>query len=80
MKNRKQYKQYMKSDNWKSKRSQRIFKDGGMCQGVRAGKKCLSRFKLEVHHKTYIRMGNELMDDLITLCHKCHLAIHKRAA
>ena len=78
--NRKQYKQYMKSDKWELKRNQRILHDKGQCQGITNKKKCGSRYKLEVHHKTYMRFGNELMSDLVTLCHNCHVAIHKKAA
>lgn len=36
---------------------------------------CLSVEDLEVHHKTYERLGDELPEDLITLCRECHHAI-----
>ena len=67
----KHYRAFMKSPTWKAIRGLRIFKDKGQCAH------CSSRRKLEVHHKTYARFGGkELMQDLLTLCVKCHKAIH----
>lgn len=60
----------------------RIFKaevlkrDNYQCQS------CGNRFNLDVHHKdgnSYHRVKqqtNNKMDNLITLCHKCHLRLH----
>jgi 5-methylcytosine-specific restriction endonuclease McrA len=31
---------------------------------------------LDVHHLTYERLGNELPEDLIVLCHDCHSLEH----
>ena len=28
--------------------------------------------ELEVHHKTYVRYGDEIGEDLITVCRRCH--------
>lgn len=80
MRDRKQYKEYLRSNKWKSKRSERILRDKGQCQAIINSKKCKSTHKTEVHHLTYARFGNELMIDLITLCNKHHVAIHKQAA
>lgn len=30
----------------------------------------------DVHHKTYDRIGDELLDDLVLLCKSCHKAQH----
>lgn len=35
-------------------------------------------YQLEVHHLTYIRLGNEREDDLCVLCKECHMRRHKR--
>jgi hypothetical protein len=32
---------------------------------------------LEVHHRTYARLGFEQPDDLIALCHDCHQDHHR---
>ena len=67
----KQYKAFIKSPQWAAIRGRRIFKDRGQCVV------CKSRHKLEVHHKTYERFGGqELMQDLLTLCECCHKTVH----
>jgi hypothetical protein len=63
------YNRYISSEDWKVKRRQILERDGNCCQT------CLSNECLEVHHKTYERLGNEALKDLITLCHDCHEAI-----
>src|SRR3990167_3094341 len=41
---------------------------------------CLrSTKKLELHHKTYVRLGREKMSDLIPVCRDCHGRIHEIA-
>jgi 5-methylcytosine-specific restriction endonuclease McrA len=71
---RKQYRHYLKSAVWQAKRAQAILRDRGQCRH------CGSRYKLEVHHKTYIRFGRERLSDLITLCQLCHTYEHRRLA
>lgn len=66
------YQDYLESDKWRRKRNERIRKDGYRC--VRCG----TAKNLCVHHVTYIRLGNEdVDDDLVTLCMKCHEDVHK---
>lgn len=77
------YHQYMRSDKWREMRIKRIRADLGMCRGwivEKDGREhlCLSRHRLEVHHLTYARLGNEQLSDLISLCHACHKAIHNK--
>lgn len=31
--------------------------------------------RIEVHHRTYERLGNEIDGDLIALCSECHLGV-----
>lgn len=72
------YNSYLSSPKWKAKRAKVIFRDAGVCQATRRGINCGSRFKLEVHHKTYMHFGNEPLCDLVTLCDECHTLIHQQ--
>ena len=65
------YSDYIESEEWKAVRRKRMSIDGYQCQ------MCGTAKNLEVHHLTYERLGHEDMDDLITLCHKCHEKVHK---
>lgn len=66
-----EYHLYIESDRWKMRRN--LFKmKHPKCQ------KCRSSDHLHVHHATYERIGNELDDDLRTLCKDCHKELHKR--
>jgi len=70
-----EYGNYMKSEEWATKRQQRLKIDGYHCQ------LCGSSKNLEIHHLTYIRTPYfERMKDLITLCHDCHVAVHREKA
>lgn len=66
------YNEYMESDAWANKRFERLKKDNFQCQ------MCGSAKNLNVHHVTYERLGNEDMNDLVTLCNKCHSKVHSK--
>ena len=66
------YQKYLESDEWRDRRNKRIDLDEHKCQI------CGARHNLEVHHLTYARIFNEDIDDLITLCDKCHRTVHGR--
>lgn len=38
---------------------------------------CRSKDRLHVHHKTYDRIYNEILDDLVLVCSNCHNKIHE---
>ena len=59
------YDRYIHSAGWRRKASQRLEMDGHVCQ-------VCGREATEVHHLTYDRFGNEEMNDLVSLCRKCH--------
>jgi 5-methylcytosine-specific restriction endonuclease McrA len=66
------YSDYIKSNKWFNLRSARISIDNHKCQ------KCGFEEELNVHHKTYKNLFNENMEDLITLCKRCHCDEHER--
>lgn len=68
----KKYKEYLNSDQWKEIRDKVLHRDGNKCI------KCGSSKNLQVHHNTYDNIYNEAenLDDLITLCSKCHMKEH----
>lgn len=60
------YQDYLQSFEWQIKRQQVIDIWGGRCA------LCNSGGSLEVHHRTYERLGNERLTDLLPLCDDCH--------
>ena len=69
--NKFKYKQYLKSEYWQGIREQILKRDKYKCRA------CGYNDKLHVHHRTYEFIGNEDLDELITLCKKCHNIFHK---
>jgi len=64
------YHEYLQSKQWKVRSNQARKRAGYRCQ------LCNSKKSLEVHHRTYERIGFESQDDLIVLCNKCHEKFH----
>jgi 5-methylcytosine-specific restriction endonuclease McrA len=60
-----------KSVLWKSIREWALLRAGNKCE------KCGAAFPLQVHHKTYARLGKEGPNDLIVLCVPCHEEEHE---
>jgi hypothetical protein len=67
-----EYADYLKSDQWKAVRSRAKF-EADMCCQI-----CGSEYSLDVHHRTYERLGDELPEDLIVLCNNCHAKFHDK--
>lgn len=65
------YRRYMRSPAWLEKRAARLRLDKGLC--VRCGARAR-----HVHHVSYLRLGAEEMEDLLSLCLPCHEAEHGR--
>ena len=62
------YHEYLKSDRWQHLRRSVLRRDNELCIcGAKA---------TEVHHKTYERLGNEPLSDLVSLCRNCHQNVH----
>ena len=68
------YQRYLRSRQWAGTRALAIHRADGMCEV------CGETQYLEVHHKTYERLGNETHDDLIVLCSSCHAKVHDKPA
>ena len=68
----KRYRKYLRSDKWKHVRNARLVRDKCRCQS------CGIQSNLEVHHLTYKNVFKEHMNDLTTLCEKCHKQVHRK--
>ena len=68
------YLTYLRSATWRRKRAAALKRAGFRCQVCNGSK------RLDVHHRTYARLGNELVDDLEVLCRDCHNERHGRGA
>jgi 5-methylcytosine-specific restriction endonuclease McrA len=64
------YQEYLASDSWKRRRGRAKHLAGHLCQV------CGWNEDLQVHHKTYRRLGHEIDSDLIVLCSDCHAMMH----
>lgn len=74
-----EYEHYMRSETWEAKRAERLRLDGDHC--VMCGRKNGLQKDgvtpiLQVHHICYSHLGNEPMEDLVSLCPGCHRKIH----
>lgn len=67
-----EYQHYLTTQHWENVRSRKLGQAGYRCE------KCNRGEPLEVHHLTYDRLGEELMDDLQVLCRICHSREHGR--
>lgn len=65
------YEKYIHSGAWLLKREEAFATHGRHCN------RCGTTARLQVHHKTYERMGTELMEDLEILCFGCHAEHHR---
>lgn len=68
----KNYREYLQSAEWKTRRALAIETAGGRCQ------LCNAPGPLHVHHRTYERVGREHPGDLTVLCAPCHSRHHHR--
>ena len=64
------YQDYIKSDEWAARRRKYYATHKRECRA------CGSKKNLNLHHKTYARLGNEKDIDLVVLCRTCHNSLH----
>ena len=69
-----QYAEYIRSAAWRNNpaRLAELAASGGRC---RTCNRPAPEVELQVHHRTYARLGAELVGDLTTLCVECHRVI-----
>jgi len=67
-----EYGKYLRSARWKKKAAAARKRAGYRCQ------MCNRQAPLQVHHRTYERLGYEMPGDLIALCAGCHQKHHRR--
>ena len=63
------YSEYLATPEWASRRALRLKRDANVCQDC-------GEVASEVHHLTYEHIGVEELDDLISLCKRCHAIRH----
>ena len=69
---RRNYHAYLRSDHWaKVKERYWASKMKKTCEV------CGTRHGLQLHHKSYNRVGEERLHDLVPLCGPCHCAVHE---
>ena len=66
------YSRYLQTIHWRTVRKYALENARFCCQ------LCNSTERLEVHHKTYERIGNEDLSDVIVLCRACHAKFHDK--
>jgi len=62
------YLKFLASEKWAKIRKAVLERDNYKC-------KC-GALATEVHHLTYVRLQNELLEDLVSICRICHLKEH----
>ncbi len=75
---------YWRSDAWRRRRRARLAYDNHQCVSCKRQHgdtdprlKGNRTTRLEVHHLTYARFGYERLEDLLTLCQRCHATEHQ---
>jgi hypothetical protein len=69
------YRQYLRTPEWQERRRARLKAARYACQV------CNTRnIVLNVHHRTYVRRGEEFARDLIVLCETCHHLFHRNGS
>lgn len=65
------YHDYLKTDHWQQARRWILWRAYGRCERCDAG-----HTQLDVHHRSYQRLGHELREDLEAICRACHEREH----
>ena len=65
---------YLKSPQWQTRRKAVLKRDNYICQQC-----SLSGIPLDVHHLTYAHLGEEPLEDLVSVCRVCHTGLHSHS-
>lgn len=65
------YDEYLETPHWQEVRGRALARAGHACAI------CPATTRLEVHHRTYERLGAEADVDLVVLCRDCHRLFHE---
>jgi hypothetical protein len=65
------YQDYLASEAWRARRRIMLKRSFHKCQV------CGASDQLQIHHRTYDRLGNERPEDLTVLCGSCHTLFHQ---
>jgi len=68
-KNEVEYYRYIASADWRKRSEEAKRRAGYRCQLCNRHQ---SEIQIHTHHRTYVRLGNELPEDLTVLCKDCH--------
>jgi 5-methylcytosine-specific restriction endonuclease McrA len=66
------YADYLRSYHWLKMRQYSLLRAGFRCQQCER-----DDGRLDVHHRSYDRLGKEHEDDLVVLCGDCHAVEHR---
>lgn len=72
----KRYQEYLASEHWK-KTKDAWYASKNFHGQVCSAYGCSKTFHLSLHHKTYARLGQEQLSDLVLVCDEHHKQIHK---
>ena len=65
------YAAYLASPHWQRVKARALKAADHRCQV------CNGADRLDVHHRTYVRIGCEWPADVTVLCHECHSLFHQ---
>ena len=65
------YEAYLRTEHWRAVKARML-----ASKKVRRCYVCRSKHDLNLHHKTYKRLGRERLSDLVWLCRTCHHEAH----
>ncbi len=67
------YEEYLRTPEWRARRQEALKRAQYRCQLCNT-----NQSPLEVHHRTYERLGAEVPEDLFVLCYSCHQWYHRK--
>lgn len=65
------YQDYLSTPEWQAKRTKVLQRAKHLCEG------CMINSATQVHHLTYVRVGREMLFDLVAVCEPCHRQVHE---